>query len=171
MTLKIACTNILTQLKDLATQISEQDFSKPSETLSHSTIGQHLRHTLEFFGCLRSGYQHGVVNYDSRAHDHIIEHDKFVALAAIDDTMGFIEGLVDRPMLLQVGYDLREETFQELDTTVFRELVYNIEHAVHHMAIIKIGVHELAPYIKLAPDFGIAVSTIRHREQSITQKH
>jgi hypothetical protein len=171
MTLKIACGNILAQLKELVEQLREQDFSKPAETLSHSTIGQHLRHTLEFFGCLRSGYQLGIVNYDRRAHDHIIENDKFLALAAIEDTLIFVEQLVDNPLVLQVGYDRSEETFHQLDTTVFRELVYNIEHAVHHMAIIKIGIKELAPYVTLAADFGIAASTIRYREQNVTAAH
>jgi hypothetical protein len=32
------------------------------------------------------------------------------------------------------------------------------------MAIMKIGIHETAPYVKLAHDFGIAASTIRHQE-------
>jgi hypothetical protein len=32
------------------------------------------------------------------------------------------------------------------------------------MAIMKIGVREIASYIRLAPDFGIAASTIRYKE-------
>jgi hypothetical protein len=43
-------------------------------------------------------------------------------------------------------------------------LVYNIEHAVHHMAIMKIGIREVADYINLPDNFGIAVSTLRYRE-------
>ena len=167
MTLTQACANILTQLRDLVLQIEEQDFGKPTDTLSGSTIGQHLRHTLEFFGCLQSGYSQGVVNYDKRAHDQLIEGDKFLALAAIDEVTRFIEGMVDRRLTLQVGYDLQGEDFHTLNTTALRELVYNIEHAVHHMAIIKIGVNEVAPYIQLPPEFGIAASTIRYREHNL----
>ncbi len=46
----------------------------------------------------------------------------------------------------------------------YRELIYNIEHAVHHMAIMKIGVLEVAPYVSMPLDFGVAVSTIRHKK-------
>jgi hypothetical protein len=56
-----------------------------------------------------------------------------------------------------------------VETTALRELVYNIEHAVHHMAIMKIGVREIASYIGLSSDFGIAASTIRHKESVHTR--
>ena len=52
MNLTEACSNILSQLTDLVDQIRESDFVKPAETLSHSTIGQHLRHTLRVFHVL-----------------------------------------------------------------------------------------------------------------------
>jgi len=34
---------------------------------------------------------------------------------------------------------------------------------VHHMAIMKIGLREVAGYVKLTSDFGIAASTIRYQ--------
>jgi uncharacterized damage-inducible protein DinB len=171
MNLTEACSNILNQLTDLVEQISESDYVKPAETLSHSTIGQHLRHTLEFFMCFEHGFDKGVVNYDKRAHDKLIESDKFLALASIDRITGFVNHLTDKRLQLEVGYDLEKETFVTIDTTATRELVYNIEHAVHHMAIMKIGIKEIASYIKLAPDFGIAASTIRYKENSVPTSH
>jgi uncharacterized damage-inducible protein DinB len=167
MNLKEACSNILSQLTDLVDQIHESDFVRPAETLSQSTIGQHLRHTLEFFMCLEQGFDNGLINYDKRAHDKLIESDKFLALAAIDRIAEFIHNLSDKPLKLEVGYDLDKETFITINTTATRELVYNIEHAVHHMAIMKIGIKEIASYIQLAPDFGIAASTIRYKENSV----
>lgn len=171
MNLTEACSNILSQLTDLVDQIKEHDFTKPAETLSHSTIGQHLRHTLEFFMCFENGFEQGLINYDKRAHDKIIESDKFLALAAIGRISDFIGSLNDKPLKLEVGYDLEKESFITIDTTATRELVYNIEHAVHHMAIMKIGIKEIACYIKLAPDFGIAASTIRYKENTVPTSH
>jgi hypothetical protein len=168
MNLKEACLNILSQLSDLVDQIHQRDFVCPLETLSRSTIGQHLRHTLEFFMCLEQGFDKGVINYDKRAHDKLIESDKYLALAAIGRTNHFIQSLEDKPLKLEVGYDLDKETFITINTTSTRELVYNIEHAVHHMAIMKIGIKEIASYIQLPPDFGIAASTIRYKENSVT---
>ena len=165
MKLHKACTNILSQLTDLVNQISEKDFTKPSETLSRSTIGQHLRHTIEFFICFEQGYNHGIINYDKRAHDKLIESDKFIALANIQRIADFVNGLdQEKNLKLEVGYDLDKEEYITIDTTATRELVYNIEHAVHHMAIMKIGIKEVAPDIKLPSGFGVAASTIRYQE-------
>ena len=171
MNLTIACSNILSQLTDLVDQIQEGDFVKPAETLSHSTIGQHLRHTLEFFLCFEQGFDKGLINYDKRAHDKLIESDKFLALAAIQRIADFVNHLTDKSLKLEVGYDLEQEIFLTIDTTATRELVYNIEHAVHHMAIMKIGIKEIASYVRLSPDFGIAASTIRYKENTVPTSH
>jgi len=164
MNLSRACSYILSQLADLINEIDECDFTKPVDSLSQSTVGQHLRHTLEFFICFQQGYEQGIINYDKRAHDKLIERDKFLALASLSKISEFIHQLDERPLKLEVGYDLDREDFVTLETTASRELVYNIEHAVHHMAIMKIGIREVAPYITLPKDFGIAASTIRHKE-------
>jgi len=158
-----ACTSILDQLEDLVNQVSAEDFAKPSQALSNSTVGQHLRHTIEFFLCLEKGFQDGIINYDKRAHDTLIESDKFIAINAIRTIRKFVVATrKDSPLKLDVGYDRHTEDCVTIQTNYFRELTYNIEHAVHHMALIKIGVREVAGYVKLAPDFGVAVSTLRH---------
>lgn len=165
MNISTACLQILDQLTHLVHQIDECDYVKSSEALSKSTIGQHLRHTLEFFICFQNGYDAGVVNYDKRAHDKLIESDKFIALGAIQKISDFVSGLSENKNLkLEVGYDLAKEEFVTVETNSMRELVYNIEHAVHHMAIMKIGIREVAPYVTLPVDFGVAASTIRHKE-------
>jgi hypothetical protein len=167
MQLKTACKNILVQLSDAVLQMKDQDFIKPSLSLSQASVGQHVRHTLEFFICLESGFEQGVVNYDKRAHDKLIESDKTIALAAIDRIADFIKSqATDKKLFLEVGYDSLEEDFVTIETNYLRELTYNIEHAVHHMAIMKIGIREVAPYVKFAPDFGVAVSTLRYKETS-----
>jgi len=159
-----ACTTILNQLANLVSQISEEDFKKPSPTLNGSTIGQHLRHTIEFFLCLEKGLTTGIVNYDKRDHDQAIENDKFIAHSIIQNISVAVKNMEDRSLTLEVCYHVENEDFTTLPTSYWRELVYNIEHAVHHMAIMKIGVREIAPYIELPKDFGIAISTIRHQQ-------
>jgi len=165
MSLTTACTNILSQLTDLIEQLSESDFVKPCTSLGNSSIGQHIRHTLEFFICFEQGHVNGVINYDKRAHDLLLESDKYIALAVVARIREFVSSLNNEtPLKLEVGYDLTKEEFTAIQTTTIRELVYNIEHAVHHMAIMKIGIREIAPSINLPHDFGIAASTLRHKQ-------
>ncbi len=171
MQLTDACSSILDQLSDIIQQLKEADFARPSAALNKSTIGQHARHTLEFFFCLEQGFQKGIVNYDKREHDKLIETDKFIALNAIERIREFIlSHRADQSLKLEVGYERHRETWMTIETNYYRELSYNIEHAVHHMAIMKIGLREVAPYVTVPPDFGIAISTLRHQE-AITTSH
>lgn len=160
---------VLTQLADAVGQITEADFRKPSPALSNATIGQHLRHTLEFFVCLEQGYENGIVNYDKRQHDKAIENDKFVALGTINKVLDFVnQKPADKRMVMEVGYMHDSDECVLVETNFMRELTYNIEHAVHHMAIMKIGIREVAPDTVIPKSFGVAVSTLRYREEVVT---
>lgn len=171
MKLITACRDILDQLSQMLTQISDLDYTRPSASLSGSSIGQHLRHTLEFFICLEQGYIKGVVNYDKRSHDKTIETDRKNAQDAIDRILDFLSVAdLEKELKLEVNYNLTQDDTEVLNTCGKRELVYNIEHAVHHMALIKIGIRELAPYVDLKKEFGVAASTIRYHEKEIATR-
>lgn len=166
-----AASTILTQLTDVVNTIKEEDFYKPSVALSNSTIGQHLRHTLEFFICLEQGYELGVVNYDKRIHNKAMENDKHIALHTLSQIKEFVTAnQVDKPLSLEVGYKPDSEETIAITTNYLRELTYNIEHAVHHMAIMKIGIREVAEYIPLPSDFGVAVSTLRYKDSEMATR-
>ncbi len=163
-----AANNILLQLAGVVEQIQEADFCKPSPALN-ATIGQHLRHTLEFFIILKQGYEQGIVNYDKRVHNKVMELDKTVALSTIHQIQEFIIiNQDDKSLLLEAGYLPDSEDGVIIKSNYHRELVYNIEHAVHHMAIMKIGIKEVADYVVMPPDFGIAVSTLRYKESVLS---
>lgn len=171
MNISKACVHILDQLADVVHQLTPSDFCKGSLALSNSTVGQHLRHTLEFFICFEEGCQKGIVNYDKRAHDKLIETDKTFALATIRRIAAFVEAMDEnRSLKLEVSYDLQKDDFVTIDTNATRELVYNVEHAVHHMAIMKIGIREIASYVTLPSDFGVAASTVRYNEAAAVQR-
>jgi hypothetical protein len=163
-----ACEGILTQLENAVREIREEDFKRPSIALSNATVSQHLRHTLEFFLCLEKGFSAGVVNYDKRDHDQFIEQNKIIALETLQRIKKFVASSpADKSLVLEVAYERTSEDCLRIETNYFRELIYNIEHSVHHMAIMKIGLREVAPYLSIPPDFGIAVSTLRYQETAV----
>lgn len=168
MNLGEACNEILGQLLFVTKNLKDKDYSQPILLLNQATIGQHIRHTLEFFICLVNGYKTGLVCYDRRAHDKRIETQKGVAEDEITRLINFIAGKPEnKDMSLQANYSLENGKAISVKTNYYRELAYNIEHAVHHMAIIKIGILQAAPYIQLPPHFGVAVSTVRHNERQM----
>lgn len=165
MPLKEVCNRVLDQLAGVTRQLTPDDFVRPSMALNQSTMGQHLRHTLEFFLCLEKGIPCRLVNYDLRDHDQLVESDKELALTVIHRIAGFIQEQKGNPTLsMQVSYDRNSERWITVESNFKRELIYNIEHAVHHMALMKIGLRDVAPYVRIPDDFGIAVSTLRHQE-------
>jgi hypothetical protein len=163
--LPIAAHAILDQLHQLVFQLTDVEFVAPANHLHGATIGQHLRHTLEFFVCFEKGVKTGVVNYDQRDHDQALETNRTAALACLAAINQFLAtSPTAQPLLLEVSYAETQEPPVRIATNYYRELAYNIEHAVHHMALIKIGLREVAPHISVAKNFGVAVSTLRHQQ-------
>ena len=154
------------QLKDILFQISDEDLTRKLPVLNHSTIGMHIRHIIEFYYCLIEAKTTKTVDYDARKRDIELETRSQKCIAVIDDILDFItENNQDDPIKLKANYSLKkEEDPVILNTTFYRELLYNIEHTVHHMAIIKIGIRDLSnTNINIDENFGVAVSTIRNK--------
>ena len=166
MLIQRSAEDLLDQLGSVIDQLQDQDFSREIPTLSGSSIGQHIRHTIEFFLCVIDGINSGVINYDKRKHDKFIQEDRKLALSVIHSIKEFLaksEG--DRPLVLCTNYSVDEADEIEIPSSLFRELAYNIEHAIHHMALIKIGVKEIAEYVQLPDHFGVASSTVRYQKE------
>lgn len=162
MQLSQATFSILDQVESVINQMKDDDYTKPVDVFNNSTIGQHFRHTLEFFQILMAGYDAGLISYDKRNHDKRIETDRSLALEIIEKSKNFIATCnMQKPLRLEVNYDLGNSEDIIVESNMAREVSYNIEHAIHHMAIIKIGLKVLCPYVELPDGFGVAISTLR----------
>jgi hypothetical protein len=158
-----ALGRIFSQLNLALSDLSNEDYEKPLEVLSGSSIGQHTRHIIEFFNILMEQYDKGLVNYDKRERNLVLESDRDVALASI----ALIQLSIlreDKEMTLS-GMYTGEQNEIHVKSTYHRELIYNLEHAVHHMAIIKIGFRYLTDS-SLPSEFGVAESTMQMRRST-----
>lgn len=147
--------------------LDDARYGKPLELFSQSTIGQHTRHVVEFLQCLLFQAEEGVINYEHRQRNHRIETETSYAWEEIEAIIDRLRNEVLPDQLeLETQYGQGDEPPHRVPTTFERELIYNIEHAIHHLAIIKIGLKVVAPEIELPRSFGVAPSTIRFREQA-----
>ncbi|HLF34991.1 MAG TPA: hypothetical protein VI583_12185 [Cyclobacteriaceae bacterium] len=165
MELKLASNTVIGQLKNVLDQIKQEDYIKiiPSH---NATVGQHARHIIEFYSCLFGGIETQTVNYDNRMRDHDIETDIRTAKSRIGEIITRIRNFHEDPLLdLEVSYNSAGAPKTVIKTSYSRELVYNIEHTIHHLAIIKSALQQYFPYISLPENFGVANSTIRYRDQ------
>lgn len=163
MLLKKPIQHVFVQLSESLNQLGSHEYSQPSKILFNATIGQHTRHIIELFLCLEKGYEQGVVNYEKRKRDHRIETNKELAIQLLKD----IYHRLERPnvdMVLEAEDYEGEVTTVSMPTNYFRELAYNLEHTIHHMALIRVGINEVSSVV-LPEEFGVAYSTIKHRQQ------
>lgn len=163
MQLQAAVQGIFFQLSEIIGMLSDDQFIHESEVLSKATIGQHSRHVIEMFICLEEGYDQGVVNYESRRRDKIIETDRNVALELLTTILNNLEK-PDKEMVLQAAFSEDSDEPISFNTNYQREIAYNLEHAIHHMALIKVGVREF-PNITLPEGFGVASSTLKYKKE------
>ncbi len=157
--LKQSIHKTLHELIDLLNQLTDQVYTTPCRELSNATIGEHTRHCIELFQCLLSQYELGVINYDKRQRDLAIQSQTEVAKTAL---LSLLDQL-DKPnidLVLEQDYDGNRI---QITTTYQRELLYNLDHCVHHQALIKVAL--LSSTVQIDPNFGVARSTIAYRQQ------
>ena len=161
-------------LKDLQHYLSVIDpvtYQAPLELLSGSTIGQHTRHIIEFYHCLleQSNNEAGsVIDYSKRRRDYLIESQPDHALQYVNELCDKLNDL-DTTLLCKLDCSEHGQEGILVESTIGRELIYNIEHTVHHLAIIKIALKSVMPALDLPEHFGVAPSTIRHRQEACAQ--
>ena len=163
MQLQQAVNNVFVQLAGTLDQLTQQEYVQPCVTLFNNTIGQHVRHIIELFQCLENGYDEGMVNYEKRRRDLLIETDKAFATSLLQEIFTNL-ARSNKELILEAIYDEHATEPITISTNYYREIAYNLEHTIHHMALIRVGVNEVSA-IELPEDFGVASSTVKYRKQ------
>jgi hypothetical protein len=152
--------NSLEELIDLLEQLSDKDYTLQCIALSGSSIGEHTRHIIEMFLCLQYQYDSGIINYDKRERNKIMETNCSFAITQINNIIEHLNK-ENKNLFLKQQIDGRSI---EIDSNYSRELLYNFEHCIHHQALIKVGLLQFNS-ITINENFGIARSTIEYRKQ------
>ncbi len=150
----------LNELSGLVSQLSDDDYCCPCYDLSNATIGEHTRHIIEMFQCLENQYESGVVNYDNRKRDYLIQTNTAFAKECIDAILN----QVDKPNKNSQLQQIVDGESLLIDSNYHRELLYNLEHCIHHQALIKVAIIQ-SKTIEIDENFGVARSTIEYRKQ------
>ncbi len=165
MQLYHAVNNAFTQLAASITQLTTEQYCYPCISLSKNTVGQHVRHIIELFQELHNGYITSIINYEKRKRDKHIETNPVLALQLLNDIFQQLER-VDKELILHTSYDNETEQILSIPTNYYREVAYNLEHTIHHMALIRVGICEISN-ICLPEDFGVATSTVKYRNTCV----
>ncbi len=161
--LKAAANEQLLALHRLLEQLPEERYAAAQDLLSGNSIGKHMRHILELFEELLQGYSIAYVNYDNRNRSALLETSPMAAQNKIKACGQWLADIPeDKALVLGARCGIGESDEITLWSSFSRELVYNIEHAVHHMAILQIAI-KANESVVLPEDFGLAYSTRKHQ--------
>ena len=158
----------LAQGEALLAQLSDDDYTRKVPVAFNASIGGHYRHCLDHFRSLLDSATQGDLNYDHRERGTLIENDRFAALNATRELRAGFENLdpvfLLRPLAVTCKTSYATSGSQVSPSTVGREIMYSVAHAVHHYALI--GVMGGIMGLKMPPGFGVAPSTLKHQVEA-----
>jgi uncharacterized damage-inducible protein DinB len=159
-----AVTEILQQGERLLAEISDAAYTRKVPVAFNASIGGHYRHCLDHFRNLLANATAGDLNYDQRERGTLVETDRFAALNETRELgQGFAKldpGCLARTLAVTCKTSHATNGSQTSPSTVGREVMYAVAHAVHHYALI--GVMGGISGLKLPAGFGIAPATLQH---------
>jgi hypothetical protein len=134
----------------------------------NASIGGHYRHCLDHFRSLLDSAMEGDLNYDHRERGTPIETDRLAALKATRELRAGYEKLdsacLMRPLEVTCKTSYGTNESQVSFSTVGREIMYSVAHAVHHYALI--GIMGGIMGVKMPIEFGVAPSTLKHQAEA-----
>ena len=156
----LVLNTILKEQQHLLQKISLENYTFPIASLDGSTVGEHTRHIIEFLEILLNSYFSDSINYDERKRNLELEENPQKAVEIISKILSEIN-LPNKNLIL---HQTIGNISLEITTNFYRELLYNIEHCIHHQALIKVAFNEMKMSHLLNKNFGVAPSTIQYRE-------
>ena len=158
----------LQQGETLLAGINDETYTRKVPIAFNASMGGHYRHCLDHFRSLLDAAATGDLNYDHRERGTLIESDRFAALNA---TRELREGyqhldaeLLARSLAVTCKTSYAASGSQMSPSTVGREIMYSVAHAVHHYALI--GVMGGIMGLTMPAGFGVAPSTLKHQSQT-----
>jgi hypothetical protein len=157
---------ITDQVRELLNLIDNKIYCQPLTAFSGSSIGQHIRHVIDFYLCLNRGCGCGNIDYDTRQRNPMIEKDTDVAITELEEISDCIQTLdIYKVVYVNSSFtDDESEANSQIPSSIGRELMYAYDHALHHLAMVKIGMKQHFPKIVINNNLGVAPSTLKYRK-------
>jgi hypothetical protein len=163
-----AVIETLTQGEMLLQNIDDDTYTRKVAIVFNASVGGHYRHCLDHFRTLLEAAAAGDLNYDQRQRGTLVEQDRFAALNATRELREGYEQLNPKVLVRALKATCRTSYSasgsQAAVSTVGREIMYSVAHAVHHYALI--GVMGGIMGIAMPAGFGVAPSTLKHQQET-----
>lgn len=161
---------VLAQGERLLQGLSDAQYAGKVSEAADASIGAHYRHSLEHFKLMFEAVHQSEIDYDSRARDANLENERLLALSLTRDFRHAARFLgpaqLDRVIEARCQTSYNDAVSSSASSTLGREMMYAVSHAVHHYALIAM-ICRLRK-IPVPASFGIAPSTLQYQTQSVS---
>jgi len=156
--------DVLAQGSALLLALDDVAYATKLPAAFNASIGGHIRHSLDHFRSVLDGLDADEINYDARTRDPRIENVRAVALVAarrqLRETESLDADVMDRPIRVRAKVSYAGEESPAAMTTVGREIMFCVIHAIHHYALIGVMCGLLG--VRLPEGFGVAPATVKY---------
>lgn len=157
---------LLDQVRCLLETLTDAQYVQSPVGSFKSSVGGHIRHSLDHIGALLTGFDSGEIDYEARERGTTIETDRAAALdliRSLDARLAQrIEESSTRPVrtLLMLRSDCSPV---ELNSTCGRETAFVLSHTIHHNAMVAAMLSIMN--VEMPNRFGYAPGTIAHLQR------
>ncbi|TCS41382.1 hypothetical protein [Reinekea marinisedimentorum] len=151
---------VLNQLIDLI-QCCDENYSTKNGPVA--SIGEHTRHILDHYRAVKIGISNDCINYNLRTRDSDEESDALIAESQINSLIVWLSNLEykSKPIELVSEISVNATLNETLASSLERELLYLINHSIHHLAYAALAAKTLG--ISVPNHIGVAPSTATYR--------
>lgn len=154
---------VLDQLCEAIARLTQDQYVKGIK-VEASSIGEHVRHVIEFYQALFNALlSTGGIElcYDKRKRNFLLETSKDAALQELTNIQADILAMSNKDFDLTMHSIVDPNApMIKMRTTQQRELFYLLDHTIHHMAVIKMLAEQYG--VIFSKNFGLAQSTQAH---------
>jgi|JI8StandDraft_1071087.scaffolds.fasta_scaffold04302_1 uncharacterized damage-inducible protein DinB len=163
MIVKTNLITLLEKLSEVIQKLPDEVYVKNQPLLFQGSIGQHCRHIYEFYEQLSLFDGEGSFSYDERKRDPFLETSRPTLLEKMREVnLRLAKQILPEQFLL--SHQINKSNKILIQTTREREYLFLLDHTIHHLAIIRIGIHNLVPNFEIPEEFGYTTSTLLARE-------
>ena len=160
-----ANTETLEQVLSLINAAQGAAYNDVAEGMT-SSLGCHVRHVLDHYTALQVGVKSGLVDYDKRSRDSEVETNAELAIEKVNELIAWLSKNIATDVKLKMKSEISATCLETItmDSSLQRELIYLLNHTVHHMAQVSLALRIMG--ITINDQIGIAPATLTHLRNS-----
>lgn len=164
--MKRAVHQALLQVSQILEAFDPLPSAQADALYTDSMTGRHLRHVFDHFHALRAGLATGCIDYNVRHRDSVEEICRHAAIEKLEDLELWLMSaeLNNREMTILSEVDCTQASTMRFDTNLDRELLYVLNHTIHHAAHIRLALQHRG--LTLPTHIGIAPCTASFQRQN-----